>query len=169
MSEAVKSKKGVKGEPKKGGNFLKLLIVILLVLILVGGAAFAGYYFASKNNTATNHSGQTPTVVVSHVKEAFLVIVEGKLINLADTDAKRYAKITMTLAYDSKNTKIGTELTEKNKVIVDAILSIMRNKKAAELDGKGIDDVKKELITRINSLLEYGRLTNIYFDEILTQ
>jgi flagellar basal body-associated protein FliL len=167
MSEAVKSKKGVKGEPKKGGNFLKLLIVVLLVLILVGGAAFAGYYFASKNNTGS--SGETTKVVVAPVKEAYLVIVEGKLVNLADTDAKRYAKMTMTLAYDSKNTKLGTELTEKKTVIVDAILSTIRNKKAADFDGKGADDVKKELITRINSLLEYGRLTNIYFDEILTQ
>jgi flagellar FliL protein len=167
MSEAVKSKKGGKGEPKKGGNFLKLLIVVLLVLILVGGAAFAGYYFASKNNTGS--SGQPTKVVVSNVKEAFLVIVEGKLVNLADTDAKRYAKLTMTLAYDSTNKKIATELTENKSAIVDAINSTIRSKKAAEFDGKGSEDVKKELITRINSLLMNGRLTNIYFDEILIQ
>lgn len=159
MSEAVKA--------KKGGNLIKIIIVVLLVLILVGGAAFAGYFIASTNNKST--TTEATAAAATKVKEAFFLAVEAKLVNLADTDSKRYAKMTITIGYDSKNKKIAAEFEEKKTVIVDAINSTIRNKKAAEFDGKGAEDIKKELLTRINSLLETGRATNIYYDEILIQ
>jgi flagellar FliL protein len=157
MSEAVKA--------KKGGNLLKIVIVVFLAVILVGGSAFAGYYFASKGTAGTSKEAQK----ADSIKETYFEAMKGNLINLADTDSKRYAKVSITIAYDSKNKKIADELVEKTDAIYDAIISTIRNKKAADFQGKGADDLKKEILTRVNSLLETGKATNIYYKELLIQ
>lgn len=151
---------------KNKGNMLKIIIIVLLGLILVGGAAFAGYYFASKGST---HTAAANVTIVSNVKETYFEAIKEKLINLADTDSKRYAKLSLTIAYDSKNKKIAAELEEKVDAIEDAIINTIRNKKAADFQGKGAEDLKKEILTRVNALLETGKATNIYYKDLLIQ
>lgn len=155
MSEVVKA--------KGKSNLLKIIIVVLLAIILVGGAAFAGYYFASKDSTKTEEP-----VTAKPVKEVYFLAIDS-LFNLADTDSRRYMKAKVTIAYDSKNKKIGKELEEKKDAIEDAIISTVRNKKSADLVGKGVEDLKKDILTRVNSLLEAGQATNIYYKDLLIQ
>jgi flagellar protein FliL len=157
MSEAVKI--------KKSGNELKVIIIVLLGLILVSGAAFGGYYFAVRNNEAPSVQ-QTGRAV----KEAFFIAIKDKVVNLADTDSKRYVKLTLTIAYNSENEKLAGELTSKLDVLEDAIIGLIRNKKAAELQGsKGAEELKNEVLARVNSLLDSGRATNIYYKDFLIQ
>jgi flagellar FliL protein len=171
MSEAGKTKKdGKEAKGGKGGNLFKIIIIVFLAIILVAGAAFAGYYVATKNNdTTAKHSTEGAASVVTNVTEAYFLAVEEKLVNLADADGKRFAKMTITIAYDIKNKKVAAELTEKTDVIVDAINNIIRNKKAADFNGKGAEDIKREILERVNSLIKTGRATNVYYKDILIQ
>lgn len=153
------------GKAKKGGNLLKIIIVVFLALILVGGASFAGYYFASKGSSNTTKESEK----VSDIKETYFEAMKEKLINLADSDSKRYAKVSITIAYDSKNKKLAKELEEKVDAIDDSIISTIRNKKAADFQGKGAEDLKQEILTRVNALLQTGKATNVYYKDLLIQ
>ncbi|MDP4087914.1 MAG: flagellar basal body-associated FliL family protein [Bacillota bacterium] len=159
MSEVVKT--------KSSGNILKILILVLLVLILVGGAGFGGFIMAQKFPTKAGTSTTTANQAAT-IEEAYYDGGEF-LANLSDTDSKRYLKIQLILAYDSKNKKLPDELTTKVNVIKDCVISVMRTKKAADLTPKGSDDLKAELMTRINSVLTKGKLTNVYYNDFIVQ
>ena len=83
------------------------------------------------------------------------------MINLADEDGKRYLKAKIFVGYD-KNSKLEEELTSKKPLIRDAVITALRNKKAAEITPKGMDNIKMELIQRINPLLKKAYLTFIF-------
>ena len=157
MSEVVKT--------KSNGNLFKILIFVMLLVLLVGGAGFGGYYFASKS---VPKSSTINTKSAANVDEAFYDAGEF-LVNLADTDSPRYLKIKLIVAYDSSNKKLTKELETKVNVIKDSAISVMRTKKAADMTAKGAEDLKGELVTRINSVLTTGKLTNAYYNDFLVQ
>ncbi|NLM35449.1 MAG: flagellar basal body-associated FliL family protein, partial [Clostridiales bacterium] len=48
--------------------------------------------------------------------------------------------------------------------------SVLRTKKVADLEtATGPQELKKEITTRVNSLLSKGRLTNVYYKEFVIQ
>lgn len=157
MSEVVKT--------KSSGNFIKILIFVVLMLILIGGAAFGGFYFASKSSPK---AATTEVKTVEHVEEAFYDAGEF-LVNLSDTDSKRYLKIKLVVAYAKTNKKMPKELEEKAAIVKDSVISVMRTKKAADMTSKGAEDLKEEIVTKINSVLDNGKLTHVYYNDFLVQ
>lgn len=167
MSEDTKKKgKGKeKGKEKSEGssaNKLSIVIIALLVLILAGGAGFATYYLMTRNK---------PTVikVKEETKEATLVMDEF-LVNLSDEGGKRYIKTKIVIAYEESK-ELPPELEEKKARMRDAINVVLRNQKAVDLNKNeaGIETLRKDIMTRINAMLNKGKITNVYFYDILVQ
>lgn len=159
MSESVKK--------KSSGNTLKILILIVLVLLLVGGAGFGGFYFASKSTPKANT--ETKVIETEPVDEAFYEAGEF-LVNLADEGGKRYLKVKLVLAYNSESKKLPEELETKKTVIADSVIGVLRGKKTTDLSTvKGPEDLKKEIVTRVNSVLSSGKLTNVYYNDFFVQ
>lgn len=158
------------GEQKKNqnakGNKNILLIVIAIVLIIgvVGGGAFAGYYFATKNAPVAQQQPSSHSSV-----EETTIELEEMIVNLADDSAKRFLKIKLVIAYDSKNKKFAKELESKKVVVKDSIISVIRAKKATDLTPKGSEDLKTEILTRVNAIFSTGKLTNVYYSDFLVQ
>lgn len=167
MSE--KNKK-VKKE-KKGGA--PIIVIILTVLIIVLAAAFAAYYFifSKKGNKTANKTTNT-TASVSKVTIATVTLAE-TIINLSDTDTQKYVKVIVSFGYDASNSKLTSEVTDKTAVMTpifnDAVVKILRSKKAADLSGAGEDKVKKQILDTVNPYLQNGQFTNVYFDELVIQ
>ncbi len=165
---------------KKGGK--KLFIIIgLVILIVVGAGGYLGYTLFLKDKGTAKTSATTPKTTQTQVQPAaqnqtyLQQIVSDKnfgldefLINLSDTDSKRYLKVKIFVGYD-KNPKLEEELTEKKPMLRDAAITILRSKKAAEITPKGMDPIKMELIQRINPMLKKGQINNVYFSDILVQ
>jgi len=150
-------------KPKKG-NVLKIVIIILLLLIVVGGAAFGGMYLAGRKGSTT-----TPTQAkVAEVKEVTYSLDES-LVNLMDEDGKRYLKVSVYIGY-GENDKLTTELTTKKPIIRDVLIEILRSKRTTDFSTvKGVDAIKSELIARINPVLSTGKISHIYFNDLLVQ
>ncbi|MBW9170665.1 flagellar basal body-associated FliL family protein [Clostridium estertheticum] len=148
-------------KPKKG-NSLKLVIIVLLGLIVVGGAAYGGMMLASKKGASTTTSAKAPTV-----KEVTYSLDEC-LVNLTDSDAKRYLKVLVYVGY-GENEELSTELKEQKPIIRDLVIKTLRSKKAADFDDSVVDNIKKELITKINPVLTKGKIDHIYFNDLLVQ
>lgn len=148
---------------KQSGNLFKVIIIILLGLILVGGAGFGGYYFASKDNPK-------PKTVYTNkpITEAYFLAGEF-LLNLADTNTRKIIKTKISVGYDSENAKLAGELEAKKDVLEDAIINVIRGKNSTDFQGIGDQTVKKELLTRINSVLQEGKATSVYYKDLIIQ
>ena len=154
-----------------------LIVVILLVVIAVGG--FFGYkIFISKNKSqpsnmpqnvpvnSVQNQGNANYVLVNPVS-AFTYDLDEFLINLADEDGKRYLKTKIVLGYDEK--KLLKELDKNKPIIRDSINTVLRSKKVKDFDQKGVDNIKKEILDKINPMFQKGRINNVYFNDILVQ
>ncbi|WDU83983.1 flagellar basal body-associated FliL family protein [Caloramator sp. Dgby_cultured_2] len=89
------------------------------------------------------------------------------VVNLADEDIRVYIKAKIFLAYT--DTKIETELKDKMPQIRDLVITTIRLKKSTEFDGIKLENIRKELIGKINSKLTSGQITNVYFYDIIIQ
>lgn len=160
-------------EGKEKGNGLKIIIIILLVII-VFGLGFGVYmlFFSNKPaNTTTNYPSSNNTVSNSvNEMSLYTYSMDEFLVNLTDDGGKKYFKVKLYLGYNTKNKKnMDKELEEKKPILRDAINSVLRSKKSVDITQKGVEDLKKEILARINPYLESGKAENVYFYDILVQ
>jgi flagellar protein FliL len=148
----------------KSNNFLKIIIVVFLEIVLIFGAGFATYFFFLKDKLSTS-----PTYTVSKTAGAVAYCSNSFLVNLSDPDITKYLKTTIVLSYDNTNKLLAKELAANNYVIKDAIIGVIKSKKSTDLTPKGTEDLKDELLTRVNSVLQSGKIINVYYDDLLIQ
>jgi flagellar basal body-associated protein FliL len=177
MAEKKEKKVKVKGT----GDKLKLVIITLLVLIIVGGGSFAAWYIffnkpaaaESDKNTSTNVQkvvvSNDPNITQYEASE-FTLAMDEFLVNLSDEGGKKYLKIKMVLGYNTKEKKkFPAELEEKKAILRDTINSALMAKKSTDFTSKGREDLKKEIMNRVNINLEYGKINNVFFTDIIVQ
>lgn len=150
MSEAKKKKK----KPV-------VAILLIVILLLAAGGGFLAYkvFFADKKTE------------VEYVKKELVektLPFEEFIINLADEGGRAFIKIKLTLAYPEDNKDLDKELTQKLDKVQDTINMALRQKKSQDFDGAKLEEVKKEVINKINDGLTSGRITNIYINSIVT-
>ena len=146
----------------KSGNVLKIVIIVLLVLVVVGGAAFGGMYLAGKKSTsAATTKEKAVEIEATYSLDEFLV-------NLMDEDGRRYLKAKVFIGYE-ENKELTAELETKKPIIRDVVITTLRSKKTTDFSATGIDAIKNQLISSINPTLTKGKISHIYFNDILVQ
>ena len=148
-------------KPKKS-NIFKIVIIVLLLLVVVGGATFAGVYFiGQKNSNATAKPEKVVEVTeLSYALDEFLV-------NLLDEEG-RILKVNVFIGYE-ENEELTAELVTKKPIIRDVVNTSLRSKKSTDFGATGVDSLKNELIAIINPVLNKGKISNIYFNDIFIQ
>lgn len=152
------------------GNIFKIVIIVFLAAVLLGGGTFAGYYVAMKNTPTTN-KGASTVASGDYAKKKTFSLDDEFIVNLKSDSNPRFLKTQIYVGYpESKDDeKFENELKEKTAIMRDAIISVLRSKKAEDFSEAGIENIKKELINKINPLLSEGKITDIYFYEIIVQ
>lgn len=151
---------------KKSGNLFKIIIIVLLFMILIGGAVFAGMFISMKKAPVAQNTTESVKVNIDENTYG----LDEFLVNLSDEGGKRYLKVKIFIGYDKKNSKLEKELEPKKPIMRDAVINVLRAKKASDvMSEKGSENLKKEILDRINPLLNNGKLTNIYFYDMLVQ
>ena len=139
----------------------------MLILIILLGAGF-GYLILNQNKKTTTTTTSAPEATVTEVPDLTYLITNDFVVNLSDADAKRLVKLNITLGFTSS--KLEVELKTKDSFIKDTVNSVLREKKAADFSTpQGTDALKKEFMTRINPYLKAGKISAIYFNNILVQ
>lgn len=178
MGEKKEKKEKIKGNIDK----LKLVIIILLVLVIVGGGAFAAWFVFFNKNTADASTSKTAAAttqkvvvtndpnVTSYEASDYTLELDEFLVNLSDDGGKKYLKVKMILGYNTKEKKkFPAELQAKKPILRDTIISALRNRKSTDITAKGIEDLKKEIMNRVNVNLEYGKINNVFITDIIVQ
>lgn len=171
-------------EKKEKGKGFKIVIIILGVIIALGLGFGGAYFFLSKKAEAANASinnnvpqaavfpNQTMPNVATELSSATFSMDEF-LVNLADEGGRRFFKVKIFLGYEpvkKKEEDMKKELEDKKPIVRDAINNILRSKKSADLASqKNIEDLKKEILTKIVPYFQNGRVNNVYINDILLQ
>lgn len=165
------AEKKVKEKGKGGGALFKIILLVLLILIVLG-LGFVGYLLVSKKTPVAINTNTTTASTNSTLEASpYTFALNEFLVNLADDGGKKYLKIKLSLGYDAKNKKnMDKELADKTDNLRDTIISVLRSKKSTDIDTQtGVDNLKKDILTKINPLFQYGKANSIYINDILVQ
>lgn len=168
---AEEEKTAEEGAKKKKGGKLKLIIIVVVALIILGGGGFLAYklFLAPKDGAAGAEAAKKEAVAAPSNEVGTLYPLETFIVNMADNDGSRYLKVTIQLELDNTE-KLKEELDKRVPQLRDAILTILSAKTYEEVSSaQGKLILKQEILRRLNSLLPFGQITNVYFTEFVSQ
>ena len=97
-----------------------------------------------------------------------LVDLDAFIVNILDEEGTRYLKASITL--EMTNSASASEIEERLPQVKDSILLLVGNKTYNEIsDLQGKLQLRAELIARINTLLQKGKIKNIFFTDFVVQ
>ena len=151
--------------PKKSRG--KLLIVIIAVVIVLAGGGGGAYWWmraSAQTGEAKGTSGATDA-------EAGMVSLEPFVVNLADTEARRYLRINVRLIVNG--TDAATEIQENQVAAMRlraAVLELLTQQTAATLqtaDGKTA--LKKNIAERATGIVKPTEVSDVLFSDFVVQ
>lgn len=158
----------------KAGNKKKLFLIIgavVLVLLLLGGG-FATWYMLKEKVVAENAKDPALQVPVPALNQQAqigpMVNIDEFVVNIISGDVAHYVKASITV--ELTNIEVQTEVAQRMPQMRDAILLLISNKTYEELqDLQGKKQLKAELTGKINSFLQTGQVTSVYFTNFVVQ
>lgn len=167
-----------------GGGKKKLIIIIAAVaaIIIIGGGAAAFLLLKGgheEDPAAAEAGGDGHGAPAKDAKKSSggghgagtigpVFMVKDMIINLVSEGGTRFCKVALGLELD--NPKMEPEMTKREALIKDVMISVISKKTPEELmTPKGQDGVKQEIMDKINDTLKDGRITNVYFTTFLIQ
>lgn len=137
-------------------KLVRTMLISLLVIALIGaGAAVYIFKFSGKSSKA-------PTI--DDVLKVSVDIPE-ITTNLASDN---YAKMAFKIQMDSKKAK--DELTKRDFQVKNIIIEELSEKKAQDLQGeKGKLQLENDLKSKINQVMQDGKVVQVYITESLLQ
>jgi flagellar FliL protein len=165
-------------EPKQK-NMKKWIALGAMALVLLVGGTAAGYLLGARN-TPPPSSEEAPAAAAGTAaatpagapagKEPVgpMINIDTFIVNILDDQGSRYLKAAVTLEVDGKPT--ADEISSRLPQLRDAILLHVGNKTFQELsDLQGKLQLRAELISRLNQILQKGKIQKIYFTDFVVQ
>ena len=150
-------------------GLLLIIGVVVAILLMSGGdepppQAAGGAPAASGGNPALNMRSGGQTYLSIGPTYAFDQII----VNLASQSGRRYLKTTINAELSSDN--LTVELDTKKPAIRDTMISVLSSKTFEEIStAKGKENLKNELVERINESLVDGKIVNLFFTDFAIQ
>lgn len=133
-----------------------IIIGVAVAIICIAASAFVYFMFLAK-----------PSGEVSP-KDMKSITLPSMTVNLSDIGGSRYLRTTITLEYSSD--KLKEELDLSMYKVKDGVLKVLRNSKASTFeDPAQTEALKQTLLDEVNSRLQTGKITALYFEELLVQ
>ena len=156
-------------------KILIILIGVMMIFMLgLGGGLFMMWNKLSAMETQTHGTAEdgeqadrdTPVPVEKLLGPIFPL--DTFIVNLADKGGKRYLRITIDLELDDE--ELESEVAKRLPQVRDSILTILPTKRFEDISSaKGKTALRDQMLERINGMLAWGQITNIYFKEFVVQ
>jgi len=160
MAEEVRE-----AEERSGGGKKKLILFLLLFILLASAGAGAYFFLLAKKEEKKEE--QAPKVAPPEVGIMYK-LEPAFIVNLGDPETTVYARISITL--EVANQQVLQEIQKKEPIIRDAIIEIVSGKISDEIrTPEGREQLKLEILKRINTILTKGGVRNVYFTEFVIQ
>ncbi len=168
-------KKGTKkkpdsSEPKSKKKLIIIGGVILLVLLLCTGGGL--FYFLKMKAEPKKPTDPGLEVPVPELNQSTtigpMVNIDEFIVNIISAENNHYVKASLTL--ELTNDLAKDEVSKRMPQIRDSILLLVGNKTYEELqDLQGKKQLKAELGSRLNAILQSGNVKSIYFTDFVVQ
>ncbi|MDY3113575.1 MAG: flagellar basal body-associated protein FliL [Helicobacter sp.] len=175
---AEEEKKASKLESLKQNKMILFIIIgvvvlLLIIFIVVGILIFSGgdeqaqaapqaQQSAANRGSAANPNSSLLSVGPIYPLDQFIVNL------LASGGGKRYLKTSIALELSIQ--ELQAELDTKRDVLRDTVILILSSKTFEEVQtAKGKQNLKEEIMERINEFLVDGRVVNMFFTEFVVQ
>ncbi len=161
--------------PKKKSGLLKWIILGVLLLALGGGGFFAYLKFFAKPpaDTAAEPAKQGEAHKDEKGKDAKpaqaqVVSLPVFLVNLADPLGRRYLKLAVDVEVVDEPAK--ADLIKNEAKVKDMMLMLLSSKTYQELSTlEAKIQLKKDIVQRLNQVLGNGKVSQVYFTEMVIQ
>ncbi|MCL5954300.1 MAG: flagellar basal body-associated FliL family protein [Nitrospirae bacterium] len=158
-------------EEKKGSK--KIIIIAAAILLLLAGGG--GFFFlhhkkAGARKEGEHHHQMTPKEMEKMIKEHPIVDLKPFVVNLSGPQgaAPQYLKVRIALKLDKALT--AKEIEYRLPEIQSAILILLGAQTADAIQTTGGKLALKDAIRhRVNSRLDSGKVTDVYFTEFVVQ
>jgi flagellar FliL protein len=170
MAEKKDAKKDTAAE---GGSKKKLFIIIGAVLVvLLIAAGVGGFIYLNKKKAAEEKKDPGLEVPVPQLNQSAtigpMVDISEFIVNIISGEANHYVKASLTI--ELSNEEVLEEVNKRMPQIRDSILLLVGNKTYEELqDLQGKKQLKAELTSKINGILQAGKVKAIYFTDFVVQ
>lgn len=158
---------GGRGKKLFGPSMIKMLVIIAgaLVMIIISGTIA---YFVAQKVGKPPATEKTSTEKVEKVKPLNYFDMSDFSINTSDTDEPHFVKLTISLGYAAATVELQTELGARRPELRDIVISVVGSKKFSDLNTQDKrNELKKDLLKRINDVLIHGEIKGIAFTEFV--
>jgi flagellar basal body-associated protein FliL len=161
---------------EKNKNGIVAIIVILIVMLLALTVGFV-YMITLINKTSAGNT-QTTKVMAEYKLEDVAVFalkdsIKANLLPTSSDSKDHMAMITISIGLNTKEKDYKTlspMLTEKEVIIRDAILKILRNKTYEELNKADAQSMlRAEILNCLQELFNSNTIVDVYFGEFYKQ
>jgi flagellar FliL protein len=161
--------------PETGSKKKKLIFIIagaVVLLLLITGTAIGLYLFLNSDEEDKSKSGTGMEVPVPELKQNAgigpMININEFIVNIISAESNHYVKASFTL--ELSNETVKEEVNQRMPQIRDSILLLVGNKTYDELqDLQGKKQLKAEISSKVNAVLQTGRVTSIYFTDFVVQ
>jgi len=155
------------------------LKTLLIFAAIAAGSITAAYAVASMLGAAPAPAEETPPRLADAEEapptppglqaQQVLYNLDSMIVNLADTEARRYLKASVVLGV--KDARTTQALQEQRVMLTDKMLVLLSSKTIDQVDGfQKKEDLKREIRDEINNLLGIrDAVVNVYFTELIIQ
>jgi len=177
MAEEETAQEATNEESPKKSKKPLLLILLVVIVVVLGGGGFYAWRFVLGAPTNVNElrksiSGKN-TKKPQEPKEKKVTMgpiqaLEPFIVNLSGDQGERYLKVAMNI--ELSNEDVVEEVTKRIPQLRDSIIILLSSKKFNEISQfEGKKELKRALLTRINSFLVKGKAKSVYFTEFVVQ
>jgi len=143
----------------------------MLVLFIILPAIIVSIIVATVvvwNKISSREPGTEEVAEENIEKAIFIHSLDTFIVNLADKGGKRFLRVTMHLELEKES--LSGEIDERPSQLRDCILMILSTKRYEDISSvEGKIALRNEIMAKLNSLLEDGKINNIYFVEFVIQ
>jgi flagellar FliL protein len=161
------------GGDKKPGILSSPVAKIGLLVLLLGVNAVVSFVVVQKV-IRPNVSVEVPNLGLEEPEVPIpgeLYLIEGLIVNPAGTRATRYLRVAAALEFDAeKNPLLAEELSRREHQFKDLFITELSARTVDELvDARVKEEIREELLARLNRNVRDGQLQNLYFTEYVIQ
>jgi len=164
---AKAKKKETKPKKSKKGA---IIILIVAILVSIATVVLAKIVLWPKYQDIKAKKNKVKVEEISHKKKEIGEIyeMESFTINPHNSGGRRFAKIQLSL--EASNKDVIEELDKRNPQIKSIMLKYFRSKTILELTHPAFTDSSASvLIDEVNKVLSTGKVTNLFYQDLLIQ
>lgn len=158
---------------EEGGSGGLLKILLPLIVLALGGGGFLAYsqypvLAEAAVSAGIDFSFADESAESAPIEYGEFTTIEDLLINPAGSGGKRF--LVVSLGVESRSGSVIAELAQKEIVVRDAVLRLLSRRTADELGSIDLRaQIKDEILTELNGVLQKGEIERLYFTQYLLQ